>query len=224
MAEQADRQDSLDRLRFGEDGLIPAVVQDADGGAVLMVAHMSRESLEKTLDTGEAHFWSRSRKTLWRKGETSGNVLRVRSVVADCDGDCLLVRASPVGPTCHTGERSCFFDALMGEPRPAELGDVLGRLARTLRERHRTRPEGSYSAELFERGTKRIAQKVGEEAVEVVIASLESGASHQALAEESADLLYHLLVLWEDVGLAPTEIAEALRNREGARRGGGSAR
>jgi phosphoribosyl-AMP cyclohydrolase / phosphoribosyl-ATP pyrophosphohydrolase len=213
----------LDRLRFGENGLIPAVVQDVDGGSVLMVAYMSRESLEKTLETGEAHFWSRSRNALWRKGETSGNVMRVESIVADCDRDCLLVRAEPAGPACHTGARSCFFDALTGETREADLGDVLGRLFRTIRERHRSRPEGSYTAELFEKGTPRIAQKVGEEAVEVVIAALAGAASKEALAEESADLLYHLLVLWQDAGIGPEEIAEALREREGVRTGKGSA-
>jgi phosphoribosyl-AMP cyclohydrolase / phosphoribosyl-ATP pyrophosphohydrolase len=218
----AQRSADLGRLRFDENGLIPAVVQDEDGGAVLMVAYMNRESLDKTLATGEAHFWSRSRKTLWRKGEMSGNVLRVTSIVADCDDDCLLVRAVPAGPACHTGERSCFFDPVMGAARKAELGDVLGRLARTLDERHRTRPEGSYTAELFESGTARIAQKVGEEAVEVVIAALANGASRAALAEESADLLYHLLVLWQDRGLSPEEVAEALRKREGGRAGRGS--
>jgi phosphoribosyl-ATP pyrophosphohydrolase/phosphoribosyl-AMP cyclohydrolase len=183
-----------------------------------MVAYMNRESLEKTLATGDAHFWSRSRDTLWRKGATSGNLLRVRSVVADCDGDCLLVRAEPEGPACHRGERSCFFDTLAGEPLEAELGDVLGGLARTIRDRDRTRPEGSYTAELFERGTPRIAQKVGEEAVEVVVAALAGAPSREALAEESADLLYHLLVLWRNAGLRPEEVAAALRKREGAGR------
>jgi phosphoribosyl-AMP cyclohydrolase / phosphoribosyl-ATP pyrophosphohydrolase len=217
--------DSPDRLRFDENGLVPAVVQDVDGGAVLMVAYMSRESVEKTLETGEVHFWSRSRKRLWRKGETSGNVMRVRSITADCDGDCLLVRVEPQGPACHTGERSCFFDALSGEPKEAELGDVLGRLARTLRERDGTRPAGSYTAELLTRGRERIAQKVGEEAVEVVIAALAGGApgaASAALAEESADLLYHLLVLWQDAGITPAAVAQALRSREGMRREGGS--
>ncbi|MGH9321484.1 MAG: bifunctional phosphoribosyl-AMP cyclohydrolase/phosphoribosyl-ATP diphosphatase HisIE [Vicinamibacteria bacterium] len=201
----------IEGLRFDAEGLIPAVVQDDDGGAVLMVAYMSRESLLNTIATGEAHFWSRSRKAIWRKGETSGNVLRVTSIVADCDLDCLLIRAEPAGPACHTGERSCFFDRLAGETPEAELFDVLGTLFRTIRERFHSRPEGSYTAELFARGTPRIAQKVGEEATEVVIAATERDT--RALAEESADLLYHLLVLWKSLGLEPGAVAEALARR-----------
>jgi phosphoribosyl-AMP cyclohydrolase / phosphoribosyl-ATP pyrophosphohydrolase len=200
----------LDGIRFDEGGLVPAVVQDADGGAVLMVAYMNRESLAKTLETGEVHFWSRSRKSLWRKGETSGNVLHLRSIQVDCDSDCLLVRAEPAGPACHTGARSCFFESLSSEPPSKELGDVLGRLTRTIRERYRDRPDGSYTAELFSRGLHRVAQKVGEEATEVVIAAVTSGA----LAEESADLLYHLLVLWQAAGLDPADVARALERRE----------
>lgn len=223
MSEDSRRVSRIDELRFDEKGLIPVVVQDADGGAVLMVAYMNRESLERTLATGEAHFWSRRRQSLWRKGETSGNLLFVRSIVADCDGDSLLLRVEPAGAACHTGERSCFFERLSGELGQPELGDVLGRLSRTIRERHRDLPEGSYTAELFGKGTRRIAQKVGEEAVEVVIAALAGEDSKPALAEESADLLYHLLVLWRDRGVSPEQIAEALRRREGVRRRGGSA-
>jgi phosphoribosyl-ATP pyrophosphohydrolase/phosphoribosyl-AMP cyclohydrolase len=193
------------------NGLIPAVVQDADSGRVLMVAYMNRESLERTLASGEVHFWSRSRETIWRKGETSGNVLRLRSLVADCDLDCLLVRAEPAGPVCHTGERSCFFETLAGEEPTAELGDVLGRLSRTIRERQESRPEGSYTAQLFGKGIPRIAQKVGEESTEVVIAATSGNALE--LAEESADLLYHLLVLWKASGINPESIAEALERR-----------
>lgn len=202
-------------LRFDESGLLPAVVQDADSGAVLMVAYVDAESLEKTLETGEAHFWSRSRKKLWRKGESSGNVLRVLEVLVDCDRDCLLIRAVPAGPTCHTGERSCFFETLEGERvETSELGDVLGRLARTVRERHEARPEGSYTTRLFESGADRIAQKVGEEATETVIAGVKGDG--EALAEESADLLYHLLVLWQASGLSPRDVAAVLAKRSGA--------
>jgi len=205
---------SIEGLRFDEQGLIPAVVQDSDSGQVLMVAYMSRESLERTLATGEVHFWSRSRETIWRKGETSGNVLRLRSIVADCDLDCLLVRAEPAGPACHTGERSCFFESLVGETPSAELGEVLGRLSRVIRERHESPPEGSYTAELFAQGAKgipRIAQKVGEESTEVVIAATQGNTLE--LAEESADLLYHLLVLWRASGIAPAAVASALERR-----------
>ena len=205
---------SIEGLRFDEQGLIPAVVQDADSGLVLMVAYMSRESLERTLASGDVHFWSRSRKTIWRKGETSGNVLRLRSLAADCDRDCLLVRAEPAGPACHTGERSCFFETLAGAAASAELGDALGRLSRVIRERHESRPEGSYTAELFSQGAKgipRIAQKVGEESTEVVIAAIQGNVVE--IAEESADLLYHLLVLWKASGVEPGAVASALERR-----------
>jgi phosphoribosyl-AMP cyclohydrolase / phosphoribosyl-ATP pyrophosphohydrolase len=203
--------DTIERLRFDERGLVPAIVQDADSGSVLMVAYMNRESLERTLATGEVHFWSRSREAIWRKGETSGNVLRLRSIVADCDLDCLLVRAEPAGPACHTGERSCFFEPLAGERPSAELGDLLGRLSRVIRERSLSRPEGSYTAELLAKGIPRIAQKVGEESTEVVIAATSRNAGE--LTEESADLLYHLLVLWQASGVAPSAIAAALERR-----------
>jgi phosphoribosyl-ATP pyrophosphohydrolase/phosphoribosyl-AMP cyclohydrolase len=207
-------KDVISSLRFDERGLVPAIVQDADGGAVLMMAYMNRESLEKTIETGEAHFWSRSRAKLWRKGETSGNVLAVRAIEADCDFDCLLVRVEPAGPACHTGARSCFFENVSGESPRAELSDVLGRLARTIGERWKSRPEGSYTSALFESGVDRIAQKVGEEATEVVIAAAKEGPSR--LAEESADLLYHLLVLWRAAGLDAEEVALTLKRRQGA--------
>jgi phosphoribosyl-ATP pyrophosphohydrolase/phosphoribosyl-AMP cyclohydrolase len=202
---------AIEALRFDQQGLIPAVVQDSDSGQVLMVAYMSRESVEKTLLTGDVHFWSRSRKTIWRKGETSGNFLRLRSLVADCDLDCLLVRAEPAGPACHTGARSCFFETLGGETVSAGLGEVLGRLYRVIRERRESRPEGSYTAELFAKGMPRIAQKVGEESTEVVIAAIQGSAVE--IAEESADLLYHLLVLWKASGVEPGAVASALERR-----------
>ena len=202
---------SIEGLRFDEQGLIPAVVQDSDSGQVLMVAYMSRESLERTLATGEVHFWSRGRKTIWRKGETSGNVLWLRSLVADCDLDCLLVRAEPAGPACHTGARSCFFETLAGAAPSPELGNALGRLSRVIHERHESPPEGSYTGELFAKGIPRIAQKVGEEATEVVIAATQGHGVE--LAEESADLLYHLLVLWKASGVEPGAVASALERR-----------
>jgi phosphoribosyl-ATP pyrophosphohydrolase/phosphoribosyl-AMP cyclohydrolase len=201
----------IDDLRLDERGLIPAIVLDSDSAAVLMVAYMNRESLEKTLATGEVHFWSRSREAIWRKGETSGNVLRLHSIVADCDLDCLLVRAEPAGPACHTGRRSCFFEPLAGEAPSGDLGDALGRLSRVIRERDRARPEGSYTAELLRKGIPRMAQKVGEESIEVVIAA--AAGNMQDLAEESADLLYHLLVLWQASGVTPSAVARALERR-----------
>jgi phosphoribosyl-ATP pyrophosphohydrolase/phosphoribosyl-AMP cyclohydrolase len=200
-----------------EDGLIPAVIQDRDGGAVLMVGYVNRESLARTLETGEVHFFSRSRQRLWKKGETSGNVLKLREIRVDCDGDCLLIRAEPTGPVCHTGAQSCFFSVLDSGDSPGELpaslSEELGRLARTIRQRRAEKPEGSYTARLFEAGVDRIAQKVGEEAVELVIAA--KNEAPERIAEESADLLYHLLVLWQSLGVSTDAIAGVLAKRRG---------
>jgi phosphoribosyl-ATP pyrophosphohydrolase/phosphoribosyl-AMP cyclohydrolase len=205
----------LSTLRFDDRGLIPVVVQDVGSGAVLMLAFADREAVERTLETGQAHFWSRSRQSLWKKGETSGNTLQVVDLTADCDGDALLVRALPAGPTCHRGTRSCF------EPNPARL--ELGWLAGVLESRRGADPEASYTARLLARGIERIAQKVGEEGVETAIAAVslatrgegEDGERRKALAGEAADLLYHLLVLLQASGLDPTEIKEVLLERHG---------
>ncbi len=202
-----------DEVRFDEAGLIPAVVQDAESGAVLMLGWMDRAALEATLARGEVHFHSRSRGVLWRKGETSGNTLRVVGILADCDGDALLVLARPAGPTCHTGEVSCFHNRLAGDgPWP---GLTLGRLFTTLRERWETRPPGSYSAELFA-DADRALKKLLEEAGEVVLAAKNGDGAN--LVWEVADLLYHLAVVMTAHGIAPAEV-----NRELARRAGGGA-
>src|SRR5436305_9973815 len=156
----------LSSLRFDADGLLPVVVQDAGSGAVLMLAYANREAVEKTLASGQAHFWSRSRQSLWKKGETSGNTLQVLEVTADCDGDALLVRALPAGPACHRGTRSCF------EPNPARL--ELGWLAEVLASRQGADPETSYTARLLARGAERIAPKVGGEGGETAIAAVVS--------------------------------------------------
>ena len=188
----------LEGLRFDDRGLLPVVVQHAVTGRVLMVAWADREALEKTLATGRAHFFSRSRQQLWRKGETSGNELRVVGLRADCDADTLLLKARPLGPTCHLGTTSCF------EPDPCAL--ELGWLAAVLGQRAGQPPEESYTARLLQRGVDRVAQKVGEEATETVVAALRADsesrlgsdgleAARDALVGESADLLYHLLVL-----------------------------
>ena len=205
-------------LRYDDRGLIPVVVQDVNSGAVLMAAFANREAVELTLSTGEAHFWSRSRQALWRKGETSGNVLRVVAVTADCDADALLVRALPAGPACHRGTRTCF------EPNPARL--ELGWLAAVLESRRGADPETSYTARLLARGIERIAQKVGEEGVETAIAAVvagtaaekESGERRKALVGEAADLLYHLLVLFAASGIDPSEVGEELLRRHGLSR------
>ena len=192
-------------LKYDDRGLLPVVVQDAGSGAVLMLAFANREAVELTLSTGEAHFWSRSRQSLWRKGETSGNTLKVLEVTADCDGDALLVRALPSGPACHRGTRTCF------EPNPARL--ELGWLAAILEERRSADPEKSYTARLLESGIERVAQKVGEEGVETAIAAV---AGHRdRVVSESADLLYHLLVLLQASGVDPGEVGEELLRRHG---------
>ncbi|MDY7092759.1 MAG: bifunctional phosphoribosyl-AMP cyclohydrolase/phosphoribosyl-ATP diphosphatase HisIE [Acidobacteriota bacterium] len=198
-----------DSLTYDDRGLLPVVVQDAAGGAVLMVAWANREAVAKTLETGEAHFWSRSRRKLWRKGETSGNVLRVVEVLADCDRDTLLVRAHPAGPACHRGTRTCF------EPNPVEL--ELGWLRQVLEERRKASPEESYTARLLAKGLPRVAQKVGEEAVETVIAALgegdDGGGNDEELVGEAADLLYHLSVLLLARGIPARAVTEELRRR-----------
>jgi phosphoribosyl-ATP pyrophosphohydrolase/phosphoribosyl-AMP cyclohydrolase len=198
------------KIRYDEKGLVPVVAQDASTGEVLMLAYASREAVEKTIETGEAHYYSRSREEIWRKGKTSGNTQKAVEVRLDCDGDALLYRVQPVGPACHTGEKSCFFTSLAGsDVEASDLGKTLTKLAETIAGRRREMPEGSYTAKLLNRGTGYTAQKVGEEAVEVVVAALEG----TRLAEETADLLYHLLVLLEGRGVGVEEVASVLDER-----------
>ena len=207
---------TLPPVRLDERGLVAAVCQDAASGQVLMAAHMNREALRRTLETGEMHFYSRSRAEQWRKGDTSGAVLHVESASIDCDGDVLLFRVHADGPACHTGETSCFFTALNALPdfadAPAGPG-VLDEVFQTVRQRQRERPEGSYTARLFDQGTKRIAQKVAEEGAEVALAA--ATGDREALAGEMADLLYHALVLLADADVRPDEVWEELRRRRG---------
>jgi phosphoribosyl-AMP cyclohydrolase / phosphoribosyl-ATP pyrophosphohydrolase len=210
---------ALDRVRFDEKGLVPVVAQDVATGDVLTLAYASREAVELTLASGEAHYYSRSRSELWRKGATSGNTQRVVEVRLDCDGDALLYMVEPRGPACHTGEKSCFFTSLTGEgvgvatagEQDFPFGTMVERLVGTIAERHREMPEGSYTVSLIEGGPERLAQKVGEEAVEVVIAAL----SGERLSEEAADLIYHLLVLLEERGVGTEDVARVLRERHG---------
>ena len=185
-------------ITFDEGGLVPCVVQDWSTGEVLTLAYMNRDALERTLATGETHFWSRSRSQLWHKGETSGNVQRVRSLRYDCDVDALLALVEPSGPACHTGERTCFYRSI-GAPQVA-LHEALPALARTLAERRRDLPQGSYTARLLREGTQAIGAKVTEEAEEAVRAAREESGSR--LREEAADVLYHLGVLLEARGLS----------------------
>ncbi len=187
------------------DGLLPVIVQHWRGGEVLMLGYMSREALQQTLDTRHVTFWSRSKQRLWTKGETSGHWLVLKSVHVDCDLDTLLVLADPQGSTCHRGTRTCF-----GEDTAPVLA-FLGRLDELVAQRERERPEGSYTTALFERGIRRIAQKVGEEGVETALAAV--AQDDDALLGESADLLYHLLVLLHSRGLDLPAVVERMQER-----------
>ncbi len=208
------KKTKVESLKFDDKGLIPAVVQNATSGRVLMVACMNQESLDETLETGAVHFWSRSRNELWRKGATSGHVMKVIEVIADCDQDSLLVRVQLEGPACHTGETSCFFTPLVSDsenPGETVFSETIGELAALIRDRRKKRPEGSYTTRLFEGGVDRIAKKVGEEAAEVIIAGKNNDPDE--LCRESADLLYHLLVLWEQAGVSPAAVGQELKRR-----------
>jgi len=201
---------SLEReaLVFDANGLIPVVVQDRASGDVLMMAWANAEAVDQTLATKRAHFWSRSRKALWRKGETSGNGLKVVDVKADCDADTLLYVVEPEGPTCHTGWRTCF-----GEETPTAAG-ILEELARVVADRAENAPEDSYTAKLLAKGPDAVLKKIGEEATEVVLAA--KGDRDERLAEESADLLFHLVVALHQRGLPLARVMDVLRRRRSA--------
>jgi phosphoribosyl-ATP pyrophosphohydrolase/phosphoribosyl-AMP cyclohydrolase len=194
-----------DGLVFDGGGLLPVVVQDRASGDVLMVAWANAEALARTAETGLAHFWSRSRRALWRKGETSGNELRVVEARADCDRDTLLLVVEPAGPACHTGARTCFGDA------SATAAGMLEELARVVAERAQAPAEESYTARLLAKGPDQVLKKVGEEATEVVLAARVQ--SDERLAEETADLLYHLLVALHQRGLPLARVMDELRKR-----------
>lgn len=200
-------------LRFDQSGLIPAIVQHARSGEVLMLGYMNAEALRLTCESGLVTFWSRSRQAIWRKGETSGNVLRLVELRRDCDDDALLVLAEPAGPTCHTGARSCFYRDLAGEvvSRSTPPAATLVRLADVVRARRATAPEQSYTAKLLQGGVDRIGKKIGEEAAEVIIAA--KNASKPELAYELADLFYHSLVLMESQNLPPEAVWQELERR-----------
>ncbi len=199
----------LDDLRFDEHGLIPCVVQDWVTGEVLTLAHMNAESLQLTLQTGETHFFSRSRQELWHKGATSGNTQAVRALRYDCDGDALLALVEPRGPACHTGERTCFH---RGQLAPAAPHEALPTLERTVADRATLRPDGSYTVRLLD-DPALIGEKVQEEAEEVARAA--RSESDERVAEEAADLIYHLTVLLQGRGLT---LADAERVLDGRRR------
>jgi len=205
----------IDSMSFDERGLVPAIVQDAGTGAVLMLAYMDREAVEATLRTREVHFHSRSRGRLWKKGDTSGNVLHLVDLRLDCDGDALLVEVHPAGPACHTGSATCF-----GPTNDLALGRFLSELAALLRERRRDLPEGSFSAQLFRGGASAIAAKLVEEANEAAVAL--QGEGRERTLSELTDLLYVMLVLATHLDVRPDEIRASLeekRRQSQARRG-----
>ncbi len=209
----------FEEIAWDERGLVPAIVQDAETGQVLMLAYMNRESLQLTLETGQTHFWSRSRQQLWHKGATSGNVQHVREIRYDCDGDTLLVLVEPAGPACHTGEVSCFYRVVGTSANPlrqrqsadSPQSAILDELFAVIQERKANMPTNSYTAHLFERGSTEIAKKVGEEAIEVIVASAENDRGQ--LIYESADLIYHLLVLLAQHAIGVEELYQELAKR-----------
>jgi phosphoribosyl-AMP cyclohydrolase / phosphoribosyl-ATP pyrophosphohydrolase len=199
--------DKLDWDKGG--GLLPAIVQDASSGAVLMLGYMNREALAATRSSGRVTFWSRSKRRLWTKGETTGHFLEARSITADCDGDTLLVLARPEGPACHKGTPTCF-----GETPPHAAAARLAFLTvleEVIRERITQRPEGSYTAKLLAEGPRRVAQKVGEEGLELALAAL--GQSDEEVLGEAADLIYHVLLLLESKGLSLGQVIARLEAR-----------
>jgi phosphoribosyl-ATP pyrophosphohydrolase/phosphoribosyl-AMP cyclohydrolase len=190
-------------------GLLPAVVQDADDGAVLMLAYMNRDALAATIASGRATFWSRSKQRLWVKGETSGHHLEVRAIAADCDADTLLVLAKPAGPACHTGTRTCWgVHAPQTSVAPLAF---LATLERVIEQRIATRPAGSYTARLLLEGNRRIAQKVGEEGLELALAAV--AQEDAQIVGEAADLVYHVMLLLQTKGLSLTQVVGELASR-----------
>jgi phosphoribosyl-AMP cyclohydrolase / phosphoribosyl-ATP pyrophosphohydrolase len=200
---------NLNEVKFDELGLIPAIVQNAKTREVLTLAYMNKESLARTIETGETWFWSRSRKELWHKGETSGNTQQVVSLTLDCDRDAIVVLVDPTGPACHTGATSCFD--VQGSDG---LGAVLDRLYQLIQGRERDRPSGSYTTYLFNEGIDKILKKLGEESAETIIAA--KNDDRERLVSEVSDLLYHLLVLLVSRGVSLEEIGKELKERRKA--------
>lgn len=210
---------TVEDIKFDERGLAPAIVQDARTRRVLMLAYVSAESLRRTLETKETWFWSRSQSRLWHKGETSGNTQRVVGVLRDCDSDTLLMMVEPRGPACHTGAASCFGTDVAGGDggnpgeNPPDIGETLNNLYALVESRKQQRPEGSYTTYLFDQGLDKILKKVGEESSETIIAA--KNEDRAALVRESADLLYHLIVLLVERGLTLDDIRDELLARRG---------
>ncbi|WP_315906264.1 bifunctional phosphoribosyl-AMP cyclohydrolase/phosphoribosyl-ATP diphosphatase HisIE [Priestia koreensis] len=204
---------NIEAIKFNAQGLVPAIVQDAGSKEVLTLAYMNKESLEKSIETGETWFYSRSRQELWHKGATSGNTQKIVSMSYDCDADSLLVRVNPDGPACHTGAYSCFNETLTGvQSTPsADRFEILSTLETVIAEREAEMPEGAYTTYLFEKGVDKILKKVGEEASEVIIAA--KNRDPEELKWEVADLFYHVLVLLREQKLPLDEVIAVLNKR-----------
>ena len=194
-------------VKFNQDGLVPAIAQDVGTGEVLMLAYMNEEALRLTKETGIAHYYSRSRQALWKKGETSGHIQEVKGIYYDCDGDAVLLKVNQIGAACHTGNYSCFFNEEKGYK---DLSNTIKDLYKVIIDRKKNPKEGSYTQYLFDKGIDKILKKIGEEAAEVII-----GAKNdkQELIYEASDLIYHLIVLLVNEGVTPSEIMEELRGR-----------
>lgn len=204
---------SIEGVKFDSNGLVPAIVQDSVSKEVLTLAYMNHESLQKSLDSGETWFYSRSRQELWHKGATSGNTQKIVSMKYDCDQDAILVQVIPAGPACHTGAYSCFNEVLVGsssEPK-GDRFEIINELERVIAAREKERPEGAYTTYLFEKGVDKILKKVGEEAGEVIIAA--KNRDQDELTWEVSDLLYHLLVLLQEQKLPLDRVLSALEER-----------
>jgi phosphoribosyl-AMP cyclohydrolase / phosphoribosyl-ATP pyrophosphohydrolase len=198
-------------IKYDDKGLIPAVVQDYLSGKVLMMAYMNKESLELTLNTGYACYYSRRRQSLWKKGETSGNIQLVKEISTDCDGDCLLLKVEQTGPACHTGVESCFFNNIKTFEESSLLGETLDRLYRVIDDRRVNRKDGSYTNYLFDQGIDKILKKVGEETAEIIIGA--KNDSKEELTYEICDLIYHLNVLMANQNIDYQDIIKELKKR-----------
>ena len=198
-------------IKYDDKGLVPAIVQDYLTGKVLMMAYMNEKSLELTMSTGYAHYYSRSRQSLWKKGETSGNTQRVMEMNSDCDGDCLLLKVNQTGNPCHTGAESCFFNTIKQFEENRSIGQTLDGLYKVIEDRRKTRKEGSYTNYLFDKGIDKILKKVGEETSEVIIGAKNN--SKEELIYEISDLLYHLNVLMVYQEINYEDIIRELGNR-----------
>ncbi|MDD5017507.1 MAG: bifunctional phosphoribosyl-AMP cyclohydrolase/phosphoribosyl-ATP diphosphatase HisIE [Eubacteriales bacterium] len=201
----------FDKIKFDEKGLVPVIVQDIKTNAVLMLAYMNRESIEKTIETNNMVYFSRSRQKLWLKGETSGNFQTLHELKIDCDGDTLLALVSQKGVACHTGSYSCFFESLQGDSQYAYGYGIIDELYGVIQDRKANPKEGSYTNYLFDKGIDKILKKIGEEAAEIIIAAKNDAPDE--IRYECADLMYHLLVMLCERGLSPSEIFTELEKR-----------